>query len=228
MAERTGIITLNSADEVVFVLHLALVLGPLAVYFLGLGLVNSQARPCLVNARTDFVLLAIAVIPVVICPLVVIVELGRQWLAVGVVIVVGGLFYWMLPSRDAGWVIYNIDPQRCRHLLKHVCRQLGWDVEEDSAALRIEPVGLIVNMSILPWLRNVTLSVCKKTGGKGGSAHVDLIRGFHREIQTESMLPSPAGASLVIVGGALLGLPMWYLFHHMDAVVVVVRRILLA
>ena len=56
---------MSSADEVVFVLRLALALGPLAIYFLGLGLVNSSARPCVVRARADFVVLAIAVVPMV-------------------------------------------------------------------------------------------------------------------------------------------------------------------
>ena len=43
----------DAPAHVVFVLEVLIALGPLAVYFLGLGLVNSQPRPCLVNARAD-------------------------------------------------------------------------------------------------------------------------------------------------------------------------------
>ena len=219
---------MNSADEVVFVLQLSLTLGPLAIYFLGLGLVNSRAHPCVVNARGDFLVLSIAVFPVIIWPVIVLVELGQLWFAAGVVFVLSGLFYWMLPGRDAGWVIYNIDPGLCKRVLEEACGKLGWTVEESNNELHIKPVGLLISFSTLPWLRNVTLGVCKSSGGRLGSAHKQFGQALHNELETESMLPSPTGASLVVIGGALLGLPMWYLFHHMDAVVDVVRRMLLA
>jgi len=71
---------LNSADQVLFVLQLILVIGPLAVYFLGLGLVNSQANPCLVNARVDFVVLTTAFIPVILGPMVLLIQHGHYLL----------------------------------------------------------------------------------------------------------------------------------------------------
>ena len=52
------------------------------------------------------------------------------------------------------------------------------------------------------------------------------MRAVAREIRREAMLPSPAGASMVVIGAALLGVPMWYLFHHMDAIASAVRQVL--
>jgi len=217
----------SSADQVVFVLQLALALGPLAVYFLGLGLVNSRARPCLVNARTDFVLLAIALIPIIICPVVTFIEYAQFWLAVLLVLAVTILFAVLLPKQNAGWVIYNIDPECCRRRLERTCKKLGWELEWGEDDLYIRAIDMKVSFSVLPWLRNVTIYLHNSVG-EPHRACEQLIDVFADEIGHESMLPSPTGASLVVIGGALLGLPMWYLFHHMDAVVDVVKRILMA
>ena len=190
---------MNSADEVVFVLQLSLTLGPLAIYFLGLGLVNSRAHPCVVNARGDFLVLAIAVFPVIVWPVIVLVELGQLWFAAGVVFALSGLFYWMLPRRDAGWVIYNIDPALCKSVLKEACRKLGWTVEECNNELQIKPVGLHIIFSTLPWLRNVTLGVGKASGGRFESAHTKLGQALHNELQTESMLLYLKTSCIIII-----------------------------
>ena len=66
-------------------------------------------------------------------------------------------------------------------------------------------------------------------------AYADALRGAYpnsarvfEEMAAEGLLPSPTGASLVLIGAALLGVPMWYLLHHMGAIVDVVRQILFA
>jgi len=217
----------DSADQVVFILQLILVLGPLAVYFLGLGLVNSQAHPCLVNARVDFVVLATAFIPIIIGPLVILIEHGHYLLSACVLLLVAGLFWVMLPARNEAWVIYNIDPREFERALERVCRRLGWALGAKGDHILIMPADLIVTKSTLPLLRNVTLRV--RAGSEPNPQAVEhLIEGIGRELQRQAMLPSATGASLVVIGAALLGLPMWYLFHHMDAIVDVVKQILFA
>lgn len=217
---------MDPTDQVVFVFKLVLALGPLAVYFLGLGLVNSQAHPLLIRARVDFVLLAIAFVPVVTAPLVGLVEHGWGWFATGVVVGMMALFFGMLPGRDAGWVMYNVDPRQCRRLFERACRRLGWTAEGDDDQLHVAGADLTVRLSGLPWLRNVTVRVGSATGASCGSTRERLMRAIYHETRREATLPSPAGASMVVIGAALLGVPMWYLFHHMGAIVEVVRRIL--
>jgi len=219
---------LDSTEQAAFVLKLVLALGPLAVYFLTLGLVNSQARPHLVNARVDFVLLAIAFVPVIIAPLVMLIEHGRWWLASAVVVVAAGGFSAALPGRDSGWVIYNIGPGQCRRLLERACCRLGWHVVGSDDQLQVVEADLVVSLNALPWLRNVTVRVRGAGAGSGEAARARLLWALGREIRGEAMLPSPTGASLVVVGAGLLGIPMWYLFRHMDAIVDVVRRVLFA
>jgi len=215
---------LDPTDQVIFVLKLVLALGPLAVYFLALGLVNSQAHPLLIRARVDFVLVAVAFVPVVMAPVVGLVEYGLGWPAAAVVVGMTALFFVMLPGRDAGWVIYNVDRSQCRRLFERACRRLGWIAEGGDDQLHVAGADLVVRLGGLPWLRNVTVRVGSATGGSCGSAGERLMRAVYHETRREATLPSPTGASMV-VGAALLGVPMWYLFHHMGAIVEVVRRI---
>ena len=55
-----------------------------------------------------------------------------------------------------------------------------------------------------------------------------LISAFGREIRHERLLPSPVGASLVIIGTGLLVAPMWSLLHNVDAIARAVWQILSA
>ena len=220
---------MDSAEQVVFVLQLVLTLGPLAVYFLGLGLVNSQAQPCLVGARADFVVLSVALIPMFLGPLVALTRYGWWWPAAAVLACVSALFFFLLPRRDGDWVIYNTGAEQCRRLLARACRQRGWSVQGDQQRIEIPEAGLVVTISPLPWLRNVTLGI-GRAGPSDASDRAEgaLIESLSREIRREAMLPSPAGASLVIIGACLLMVPMWYLAQNMDMIVNVVRHILFA
>lgn len=219
---------MDSGDQAVFVLRLVLTLGPLAVYFLGLGLVNSQARPCVVRSRPDFVVLTIAFVPVVVAPVVMLIEQGLLWLAAGAIVVLITLFFAMLPGRREGWVIYNVSPDQCRRLLERACRRLGWTATGTDDELRVTSAGLIIHSSAVPWLRNATVRIEGATDEPGEHRRDLLIQALCREADGEAMLPSPAGASMVVIGATLLGVPMWYLFHHMDAVVAAVRQILVS
>jgi hypothetical protein len=214
---------LDSADQVVFVLQLIIALGPLAVYFLGLGLVNSQAHPCLVRARSDFVLLAIAFVPVIVAPILLLVQNGHPIIALAVVAAVAGLFAMLLPRSNGNWVVYNIGITQCRRVLERSCRRLGWSLSVSDDTIEIAPAGLTIHQSSIPWLRNVSIRV------QGSEQSADrLMDALGCELQRESMLPSPTGASLVVIGAALLGVPMYYLLNHMNAIVDVVKHILFA
>jgi hypothetical protein len=80
----------------------------------------------------------------------------------------------------------------------------------------------------MPWLRNMTLRIKPAGNQPSLEARDALLATLDRELRKESMLPSAAGAGLVVIGATLLGLPMWYLFSNMNAIVDVVRRMLLA
>jgi hypothetical protein len=220
----------NSSDQVILVLQLLLTIGPLAAYFLGLGLVSSRAHPCLVSERADFVLLTLAFVPVISWPLVSLLSTARYVPAAGLVAVLATLFCWLLPRGEGGWVIYNLSGQELRRALQRACGRLGWRIEYTTATgdepeATVQPAGLTLTTSNMPWLRNITLR-CKVATRAEADARRELLHALAGELRKESMLPSPTGAGLVVVGALLLGLPTWYFFHHIDAIVDVVRRVL--
>lgn len=224
---------MDSADQVILVLQVILTVGPLAVYFLGLGLASSQAHPCLVSERSDFVLLAVAFVPIILWPLVALLRAGSFSLALILLSAVVVLFFWLLPRRHDGWVIYNINANECRRALGRACSRLGWTLEPADGAgseldCRVSPVDLTVSLHNMPWLRNVTVRCTPCDGRREDPARRRFLEALGSELRRESLLPSPTGAGLVVIGATLLGLPMWYFFHNMDAIVDVVRRILLA
>ncbi len=217
---------MDARDQVVFILQVVMALGPLAVYFLGLGMVNSQARPFLISARRDFTLLAGAFLPLVLVPTVALTRTGHVWAAVAVWAAVFTLFLAMLPARKGAWVIYNVGAGQFLRILQRACRRRNWQLRAEGDLLTIEPTGLQIARHGSSWLRNVTVEF---QGGRRRSAELaELVAALREELASESMLPSPTGASLVVIGASLLGLPMWYLFNHMDLIVDVVRQILFA
>jgi len=219
----------NAADQVITALEFTLTLAPLAVYFLGLGLVNSQAQPCLVRARTDFAVLAVVLVPVVIGPLASLIEQGHVGWAAGGAVLVTALLLAMLPGRRAGWVIYNVELDQCRRLLIRAARRIGADGQIDGDQFRMPDAGFAMTLGGIPWLRNVTLHQRSvPSGHRGSRIERQLIDAIGQELRQERMLPSPVGASLVVIGAALLVAPLWCLCHNADAIVDVVRQLLLA
>ncbi len=213
-------------DQAVFVLKVILALAPLSLYFLGLGLVSSRARPCLVSARVDFALLGVAFVPVIALPVMALVGQGQAHLVTAVVLALVGLFVFLLPRRDQSWVIYNCSPAQGRRLLQQAARGLGWQLALDAdGPSTIQPVGLRVTQAGLPWLRSVTLHIDGPASPEARCARREFIAAIREELRHETMLPSPTGASLVLIGAGLLGLPMWYFFHNINAIVETVRQI---
>ena len=216
---------MDPREQVLFVLQVVMALGPIAIYFLGLGLANSQARPFLMSARRDFTLLASAFIPLILVPALALAQQGHGRVAAGAVFAVTALFVAMLPGRGGSWVVYNVGAGQLRRLLERACRRQGWRSRVDGGEMVVEPGGLRVGLNQISWLRNATLDLACI---QDQSLRDQLLGAFREELSRESMLPSPTGASLVVIGASLLGLPMWYLFHNMDLIVDVVRQILFA
>lgn len=219
---------LNSAHQVALLLKVVLLVGPIAVYFMVLGLLNSQARPKLVNARTDFLILTAAVFPVLLVPAAPVVGQGRGWLVLPLLAVAALALWALLPRPDSGWVIYNLSGPRARVLLLRCLRDLGWSFQETGRGLEVPRLGLTIQLSGLPVLRNVTCHLKCDRFAEGARLSELLGGRLESALARQDQLPSAAGSCLMLVGIALMILPLWMMSRHSDAVAQVVSGFLLS
>ena len=218
---------MDASSQVIFLLQVIINLSPIALYFLVLGLVNSQARPWLVDARSDFIVLTLVFVPVLVWPIPGLVA-GGHW----AVLLIGSacglwVFLRIVPARSSGWVVYNISETRCRRLFKTTVQSLGIDASWEGNTLRVPSTSLTIRMTAMPVLRNVSLHV--EGRGRADQALLDRIQErFDALLAGQAMLPSLSGSCMVLMGVVLMIFPLWMMSKHMNAIVELVARLLFA
>lgn len=208
------------ADQyhVVDVLMLVGNLVPIALYFLILGLVNSHARPCLITSRTDFLVLTSVLVPVLLWPVPELVR-GRLYLPLlGILLFAGYLFYYLLPSRDAGYVVYNLSRTQCRRLVEQALRRLGYSGQWQGSTWQADNAPLTIELREFSLLSNVSLHF--ESGDATSRSRIGAIGAeLDRRLQAVRRLPSNMGVGLVVAGITLLILPMWMVGRHIHDLV---------
>lgn len=210
----------QSAYDFVDVLMFVANLAPMALYFLALGLVNSHSRPYLITCRSDFLLLTCVLMPLMIWPVPALVGSGGWWALGGACVVFAAGFLRLLPGPHTGFVVYNVSEAQCIRMLREAISRLGWSGQWDAGGSiwRSERDDLVIKLSKLAPLRNVTLQVQVRTPADF-SRVADLGRVLHERLSNVQQLPSTMGAALVVIGVALLILPMWMVGRHIDDMV---------
>jgi len=198
---------------IVDVMMMVVNVAPIALYFLILGLVNSHARPCLITSRSDFIALTIALAPVLMWPVPSFLQAGAPWpLLAGLVVAIVG-FFLLLPASNAGFVIYNISEARCMRLLGDALTAMGLRGRWDGNAWRGERGSPCFHLSKIALLRNVTIHIeAQDAEVIAGRLHAELTE----RLKTVSQLPSAMGACLVVIGSAIMLVPMWMVGTHID------------
>jgi hypothetical protein len=219
---------MDSTANVILVLQLLVNLGPLALYFVVLGLVNSQRHPRLVSSRGDFVTLTVVFLPVLIWPVPFLVTHGLWWLlGVGAAVVCGS-FPFLLPKRRAGWVIYHTNEAETRAIVQRAARRLAWDARWTPAGMTVPEANLRLWCGAFPWLGSVSVHLEGLKGNPDAGAIDSLRVQIERQLERRSLLPSGVGVGLVLVGVVLWIVPLWMMFRHFDAIVDVVQHFLFA
>jgi hypothetical protein len=219
---------MESTFNVILVLQLLVNLGPLAVYFIILGLVNSQRHPRLLSCRADFVTLTVVFLPVLLWPVPFLVTHGWWWLLGLVAACVVVSFRCLLPRSDAGWVIYHTTEDDARAVVRHAVRRLGLDGQWDGHCLNVSGAAMKFRLSPFPGLGSVSIYL-EGVGGRPDPRVVGQIQEqIERQLERRSLLPSVVGTCLVVVGIVLWLVPLWMMFRHMDAIVNVVQSFLFA
>jgi hypothetical protein len=187
-----------------FSLQIGLVAVPVAIYFLILGLLNSQHRPQILSGRLDFSLLVAALAPMGVVPVL-------NWVGTNVFTVCGAVgavicaVLALAPRAGRGWVIYNIDRAQALRCLERAldAAQVPFDRIQD----RLEMAGGgVIELSAFPLLRNVTIHV--QPGGIDRST-LRLLEGeLARRIGRLEVVASPMAVSFVLVSTAMIVAPL--------------------
>jgi hypothetical protein len=191
---------------------------PVAVYFLALGLVNSHARPYLITSRADFVALTGVLVPVALWPIPAFVASGSWWPMVLGCAAIAFLFLWLLPKSRSGFVVYNISEAQCAGMLRQALQALGYSGRWDGASWQADSGRLAIHLRGFALLRNVSIHV--EAADRVAADDVPLIgEELQKRLQSVAQLPSPMGAGLVLIGLAMMILPMWMVGRHIDDIV---------
>ncbi|MBN1346913.1 MAG: hypothetical protein JXQ73_29760 [Phycisphaerae bacterium] len=220
---------MSSHEQAVFLLRLVINVAPVAVYFLALGLVNTQARPRLVSGRSDFIALTLVFVPVLVWPVPLLIKYQLWWVVVAALCLGGAVFWWLLPQRLSNWVVYNITERRCRRMLSEALARMGLAATEDEQGLTVTSANLRIDLAGFGLLNNVTLYFSPLHGKHLDAARLHRLRAeLDDRLNTVSLLPSPTGACLVMLGVGLLIVPLWMMSQHMNAIVEIFTRLLSA
>ena len=214
---------LLAAAQLELSLQIALAVLPVAVYFLILGLLNSQRRPQLVSARLDFSLLVACLSPLVVLPL--LNWIGATGSSVTIAAAaVAGIILVLAPRGQQGWVIYNISRPEAQDAVEQALRHAGVRHERlNDGRLRLAG-GVTLRMSAFSMLRNVSLRV------EGSSSNSEVLSRFERCLaELLGELPAvvtPMAATFVLVATAVIVAPLVLLADHVPEMVRIISSMI--
>ena len=196
-------------------LQVAAVVIPAAVYFLLLGLLNSQRTPQLLRSRTDFILLILAFSPLFFMPL--LISLGAaSWTFVAVLalVVVGTVL--MAPAATGHWVIYNITLPEVLRCAERALRGMDISFRRDGRRLILDGRNVTVSFGTLPLLRNVSITAEGADLAGFDAAFAAALGKQLGGIQAET---TPMAAAFLLISIVMLVTPLSFVAERMPEMV---------
>lgn len=203
-------------------IQVAAVVVPAAVYFLLLGLLNSQRTPQLLRGRTDFILLVTAFSPILCVP--VLNCLGASfWTVLAVVGVALGAAMLLAPPRSGSWVVYNIAMPEALRAAERALQAMGEPFSRNGRRLLLGQREVSLRFTSLPLLRNVSIAADGKE-----------LRAFQR--QFEALLGkqlalvrtevTPMAATFLLLAAAMLVAPLALVADRMPEMVRIITDLI--
>ena len=204
-------------------LHTCLALGPLAAYFMALGLVNLSRRPLLATGSRDYYALAVAVSGLIaVGPL----EFFMPDRAATYFTGVGAwslvlLFYLLcvtlliLMARPR-LVIYNMTLEQLRPLLGQMIARLNLEQHWAGESLALPQWHVELQLERLPALRNVSLVATAADQSFRGWQKLE--QELAAELRSVEVKPNGAGAVMLVASLGLLAASVIWLIYDRQAV----------
>lgn len=183
-------------------LRVAMVVVPVALYFLILGLLNSRHCPQLLRGRRDFALLLVALSPLFVLPL--LAWSGGSPVALVAVAVAAGAALTLLAPPGASWVIYNIEAAEAAHAVERALRDAGIAFERLGCSFGLGETGAAIELSAFPLLRNVSIRLTGTRADVRGRFEAALAARL-RHVPAET---TPMTMALLLVAAAMLVAPL--------------------
>jgi hypothetical protein len=203
--------------------------GPLAIYFLLLGLVNLSRRPWLITGGRDAAALGAAVSGLMI--------VGPVRLFVPEQAMARGPFAWLLILAlyvlcvtllalllRPRLVIYNITLEQLRPVLGEAAAALDPDARWAGASLALPRLGVSLYVEPSPAMRNVQLIAAGPRQNFAGWRHLEVA--LWSGLRQTAVAPNPFGASLILFGLAMISLAAYQTISQPQAVAAALREML--
>jgi hypothetical protein len=210
-------------------LHLAIAVGPLAIYFLLLGVVNLSRRPWLTTGARDFAALGAAVSGLA--------AVGPVELFVPEQAMARGPFAWVLILAlyvlsvmllallmRPRLVIYNITLEQLRPVLGETAAALDKEARWAGASLALPHLGVSLYVETSPAMRNVQLVAAGPRQNYAGWRHLEVA--LRKGLRQTAVAPNPLGASLILFGAAMIALAAYRTISEPQAVAAALREML--
>ncbi len=220
---------MDSTSQVILILKLILNIAPPALYFVILGLVNSQSRPHLISSRNDWLGLVCVFFPVVIYPSIVLASWGYYIPAVLIIIAIGIGLLISLPKPDSGWVIYNISTTSARQLILRTLEKydIRYEIGREKDIIKLPEENSVIKISGFPLLRNVTIYFDADANESNAqiqkNRQTQISRILDEELGTRVAFIESGinviGPAMLLAGSTMFILPLMMMIRHIDAFV---------
>jgi len=195
--------------------QVAAVVIPAALYFLLLGLLNSQRTPQLLRARTDFILMVLAFFPIFAVPVLQYVG-ASAWTVLGMTAVVAAAAVLLAPGRKGHWVVYNLSLPEALRSVERALQAGGESFDRRGRSLVLRSHDVTVKLSCLPMLRNVTISL---DGRDAAKLHPAFERTFADELGRLQAQTTPMAATFLLISTLMLTTPLAVVANRMPEMV---------
>jgi hypothetical protein len=196
-------------------LHVCIALGPLAMYFVVLGIINLSSRPLLTTGGRDFAALAIGLSGLVVAgPM-------ELFLAEGAAVAYGGWVWAMMLVAYAlcvallalmmrpRLVVYNMALEQLRPLVADVATRLDCDARWAGDTLVMPLLGVELHVEASPAMKNVQLVASGSPQNLFGWRRLE--RELVSALRPALTMPNPAGYGWILLGLMFGGGISWYL-----------------
>jgi len=214
--------------------HQCLALGPVAIYFFLLGVINLSRRPVVVSGGRDAAALGLAVSGLVfvgpmalLFPASVAAHFG-PWGTKYLWLMFVGLFacclVFLLLTLRPRLVIYNISTGQLRPILAELVERIDPEARWAGDCLCLPGLGVQLHLEGVGWMRNVSLvSAGPKQDYQGWSRLQAEISAALRSVETPWNI---AGLLLLCTGNILVIWLAWAIVHNPQAIAQTVLELL--